>query len=159
MTGQIVVDTSAMIAVLFGEEDAADYADTLDVHAGQILLSEVTRFELRVVVESKQGARGITRLDALLDDLEVSWAPVDAEITRGAIAAWRMYGKGRHPARLNLGDCFSYALARAFDLPLLFKGDDFAQTDVKRVRRFPVMRSAPGHVVTDAMVAEYRDDE
>ncbi|UUT35420.1 type II toxin-antitoxin system VapC family toxin [Microbacterium elymi] len=131
MTERIAVDTSAIVAVVFGEEDAGLYADALASHAGGLMLSEVTRFELGVVVESKQGAPGVLRLSALFDDLDVEWATVDASITGGALAAWREFGKGRHPARLNLGDCFSYALAMQLDAPLLYKGDDFALTDVR----------------------------
>lgn len=133
MKDRIVVDTSAVIAVIFGEDDAEDFADRLDAHAGRIAITEVTRFEMRVVVDAQRGVSGVARLDALLNELDVAWVDVDDQITTAAIAAWQTFGKGRHPARLNLGDCFSYALSKHLGAPLLYKGDDFAQTDVEAV--------------------------
>ena len=135
MNDRIVVDTSAIIAVVFGEDDAEEFADRLDAHAGRIAISEVTRFEIRAVVDAQRGVAGVARLDALLSELDVTWVDVDDQITTAAIAAWQTFGKGRHPARLNLGDCFSYALSTHLGAPLLFKGDAFAQTDVEAVMR------------------------
>jgi len=128
---QVAVDTSAVVAVLFGEVDAEHYADVLDAHAGSLIASEVTRFELSIVVESQRGQPGVEDLYALAEELEMAWAPVDASTTQSAIDAWRAFGKGRHSARLNLGDCFSYALAKQLNIPLLYKGEDFARTDIE----------------------------
>ncbi|QAY61190.1 type II toxin-antitoxin system VapC family toxin [Microbacterium protaetiae] len=143
----VVADTSAIAAVILGENDADVFADALNLHAGNLLLSEVTRFELSVVVEAKHGAQGLARLASLLDDLDVSWMPVDAVMTRGAIAAWQRFSKGHHAARLNMGDCFSYALAHELDTALLYKGDGFGQTDIRSAmerrtanRGCPIMR-------------------
>jgi ribonuclease VapC len=127
----VAVDTSAVIAVLFGEVDAELYADVLDKHAGLLVASEVTRFELSIVVEAQRGQSGVDDLHAVIKELDMAWAPVDASTTQTAIDAWRVFGKGRHSARLNLGDCFSYALAKQLSIPLLYKGDDFARTDIE----------------------------
>ncbi|WP_291279007.1 type II toxin-antitoxin system VapC family toxin [Galactobacter sp.] len=130
MNTPIVVDTSALIAVLFAEEDADVYLDALDRYAGRLVLSQVTRVELRIVVESRHGSAGVARLARLMAELHAECVPIDDATSLAAIAGWRQYGKGRHPARLNLGDCFSYALAKNLGAPLLFKGNDFSQTDI-----------------------------
>ncbi len=128
----MIVDTSAVAAILFGEPDAARYVSALE-DAPSRLLSAVTRVEISCVVEGRKGESGRADLERLLDagGFEiVAVTPRHAEI---AIEAFRRFGKGRHPAGLNIGDCFSYALARATGLPLLFKGEDFARTDIARV--------------------------
>ena len=126
----VVLDTSAVAAVIFGELDAEAFAATLTRHGGELSISAVTRVELEIVLEARQGSEAVSDAEAMFDRLGVITEPVDAAQAGAAFAAWRRFGKGRHPAGLNLGDCFSYALARAAGAPLLFKGNDFAQTDI-----------------------------
>lgn len=126
----VVLDTSAVAAVIFGEPDAEAFAAALTRHGGELSISAVTRVELEIVLEARQGSEAVSDAEAMFDRLGVITEPVDAAQASAAFAAWRRFGKGRHPAGLNLGDCFSYALARAAGAPLLFKGNDFAQTDI-----------------------------
>jgi ribonuclease VapC len=128
----MVVDTSALVAILFSEPDAEMFANALE-DASTRLMSAVTRVELSCVIEGRKGEAGRLDLERLLAGVGceiVSVTPRHADL---AIDAFRRFGKGRHRAGLNIGDCFSYALAAATDLPLLFKGDDFTHTDVRRV--------------------------
>lgn len=124
----MVLDTSAIIAWLEGESVserlgvAMACADTLLISAGTLL-------ELCMVVESRRGESGGRELDLLLHRLGVITVPVSADHVERARAAYREYGKGRHRARLNFGDCFSYALATETGEPLLFVGEDFPLTD------------------------------
>ncbi len=126
----VVLDTSAVAAVIFGEPDAEAFAAALTRHGGELSISAVTRVELEIVLEARQGSEAVSDAEAMFDRLGVITEPVDAAQASAAFAAWRRFGKGRHPAGLNLLDCFSYALARAAGAPLLFKGNDFAQTDI-----------------------------
>ena len=126
----MVVDTSALVAILLGEPDAERFARALG-GAPVRLLSAVTRVELSFVIEGRKGETGRADLELLLRDGGfdiVSVTPQQAEI---AVGAFRRFGKGRHRARLNIGDCFAYALAVATDHTLLFKGDDFVHTDIR----------------------------
>ena len=124
----IVVDTSAIIGVLFDEPGRAEMERKL--MGSPCVMSAATRVELGIVVEARAGAGGAQLLDELLARLEVQIVPVDAALAHEAIVCWRRFGGGRHPAGLNYGDTFSYALARRMGVPLLFVGDDFQQTDV-----------------------------
>lgn len=126
----VVLDTSAVAAVILGEPDAEAYAAAMIRSVGELSISAATRVELGIVIEAKQGPAATQDAQALLDRLAVVTEPLDAEQASAALAAWRRFGKGRHPAGLNLGDCFSYALARTVGGSLLFKGNDFAQTDI-----------------------------
>lgn len=123
-----VVDTSAIVAVLFGEPGSEAIENKL--MSAPCVMSAATRVELGIVVEAKTGAAGVLLLEELLDRVEVQIEPVDASLAEEALAGWRRFGKGRHPAGLNYGDVFPYALARRLGQPLLFIGDDFSQTDV-----------------------------
>jgi ribonuclease VapC len=126
----MVIDTSAVVAILFEEEDQLRYAEAIE-SASTRLVSAVTRVELACVVEGRKGEAGRERLErffALTGAEVVAVTPQQATL---AIGAFRTFGKGRHPAGLNIGDCFSYALASATDRPLLFRGNDFVQTDVR----------------------------
>jgi ribonuclease VapC len=126
----MVVDTSALVAILFREPDAERFARALGA-APVRLLSAVTRVELSCVIEGRKGETGRADVELLLRDggfEVVSVTPHQAEI---AVDAFRRFGRGRHRARLNIGDCFSYALAVATDHALLFKGDDFSHTDIR----------------------------
>lgn len=124
----IVVDTSAIIGVLFDEPGRVEMERKL--MGSPCVMSAATRVELGIVVEARAGAGGSQLLDELLARLEVQIVPVDAGLAHEATVCWRRFGKGRHPAGLNFGDTFSYALARRMGVPLLFVGDDFQQTDV-----------------------------
>jgi ribonuclease VapC len=127
----MVIDTSAVIAILFDEPDQQIFVAAIEA-APVRLVSAVSRVELAFVMEGRKGEAGrepLERFFALTGAQVVAVTPQQADL---AIGAFRRFGKGRQPAALNLGDCFSYALAQAVDLPLLFKGDDFTRTDVKR---------------------------
>lgn len=123
-----VVDTSAIVAVLFGEPGSKDIERRL--LDSPCIMSAATRVELGIVVEAKAGPAGAQLLEELLARVAVRIEPVDGGLADEALVCWRRFGKGRHPAGLNYGDTFSYALARRMGLPLLFVGDDFVQTDV-----------------------------
>ncbi len=129
------MDTSAIIAVLTGEAEGGSFRDVMETD-GEVLVSTATAVELLMVATGKgeavyqEGVQFLTRPFIHL-------IPLDEAQMRAAADAFRRYGKGRHPAGLNFGDTFSYALAFTRALPLLFKGDDFARTDIRRVAPFP----------------------
>lgn len=125
----MVIDTSAVMAVLLGEPERA--AIELLLQVGPCRISAATRVELALVAEGRSGAEGARIADDLLERFDIEVHPVDARIARTAIDGWRRYGKGRHPAGLNFGDCFSYGLAVELGESLLYVGDDFAKTDVE----------------------------
>lgn len=125
----MVVDTSALVAILFDEPERADFVRTIAA-APRRLVSAGTLLETTMVVESRRGEVAGRELDLFLHRGSIRTEPVDEEQVQIAQAAWRRYGRGRHPAALNFGDLFAYALARATGEPLLFKGDDFVRTDV-----------------------------
>lgn len=128
----MVLDTSALIAVLLDEPEAV--ALRLAIEADPIrLLSAATLVETSIVIEARVGDAGGRELDRLLQKADVEVVAVDAEQAELARHAFRTFGKGRHAAGLNYGDCFSYALSQSSGEPLLFKGGDFAQTDVAAV--------------------------
>ena len=126
----MIVDTSALIAVLYQEPDAARFERTL-TRADICRMSAGNLVELSIVIEGQFGAALMRQAEALLRDLKVRIEPVTEEQARIAHQAFCDFGKGRHPAGLNFGDCFAYALARTLREPLLFKGDDFSKTDVE----------------------------
>lgn len=129
----MVVDSSAIAAILFGEPDSEFYIDALASGERQFM-SAVNRMEAGMVMESRKGSAGASALAALVANAEIEVLPFDAGQAEVALAAWRRYGKGRHPAGLNLGDCAAYALAITLDQRLLYKGDDFSKTDVASVK-------------------------
>lgn len=126
----MIIDTSAIVAVLLNEPSAGAFAAAIEA-APLRLLSAANLLEASIVIESRKGETGGRELDLLLYRAGVEVVAVDQEQAEIARSAWRRYGKGRHPAALNYGDCFAYALARARRLPLLFQGADFAQTDIE----------------------------
>lgn len=127
----IVLDSSAVIAILRREPEADDFLRII-AEAEACLLSAVSFLEASMVLAGRTGdATSWAELDALLAQAGVEVVAQDAELAEGAREAFLRYGKGRHPASLNLGDCASYALAKDRDLPLLFKGTDFPRTDVR----------------------------
>lgn len=125
----LVVDTSAVVAILGNESAANDIIEALDV-AEDRLMSAATLVELGMVMEARLGAAGALAVDRFLRDGEVNVVAVDRQQADRALDGWRRYGKGRHKAALNLGDCFTYALAADRDLPVLCTGNDFGQTDL-----------------------------
>lgn len=127
----IAVDTSALVAVVLGEEDAERHLAELQRNVTH--LSSVSLVEASIVVHARQGPDAERDLGHLVEATIDEVVPVDLDQARAAISAWRRFGKSRHPASLNFGDCFAYAVARMSDLPLLYKGDDFSQTDVRSV--------------------------
>ena len=125
----MIVDTSALMAVILGEPDA-EHVLSLMSRADELGVSAATLVEAGIVAEAKGGREAADDLMALLTDLECVVVPLDQDQTVLAVEAWRRFGNGRHPAALNLGDCFSYAAAKSLGRPLLFKGGNFAQTDI-----------------------------
>jgi ribonuclease VapC len=125
----MVLDTSALLAILLREPEAAQFIRLI---AGDHvrLCSAVTFVEASIVLRNRKGERGKLSLDRFLRRARIEIKAVDLEQAEVARHAYHKFGKGKHPAALNLGDCFSYALARTAKEPLLFKGNDFAQTDV-----------------------------
>ncbi len=128
----MVVDTSALIAVILAEPEAASFMTAIEADQTR-LISAVTLLEAHVVMEWRVGPAGAEELDRLVQHLGLTVTSFDREQSKIAHDAYRNYGKGRHPARLNITDCCSYALAMTSGEPLLFKGNDFSQTDVPRV--------------------------
>jgi ribonuclease VapC len=128
----MVVDTSALIALLSMEPESARLAVALESDATR-LISAATVVEAGLVIESRYGPVGGRELDLLIAKAGLSTEAVTAEQADVARDAWRRYGKGRHSAGLNFGDCFSYALAKVTGEPLLFKGDDFTHTDIAAI--------------------------
>ncbi|MGB6333023.1 MAG: type II toxin-antitoxin system VapC family toxin [Candidatus Sulfotelmatobacter sp.] len=128
----MVIDTSAVVAILRQESEAESLLSRLTA-AGSRRISAATRLETAIVLEGKAGERGGEQLDLFLARAQIEVTPVTAEQVRVARKAWRRYGKGSgHAARLNFGDCFSYALAQSLGEELLYKGTDFAHTDVAK---------------------------
>ena len=125
----MVIDRSALMAILLAEPSAFAVAQAIDASPRR-LLSAATLLETSIVIEARKGQEGGYALDRLLFRASVEIVPVDANQAEIARVAWRRYGKGRHPAGLNYGDCFAYALAKQSGLPLLFRGNDFSQTDI-----------------------------
>jgi ribonuclease VapC len=126
----MVIDTSAIVAIALGEAEAADLERRIADDPIR-LISAATVLETAIVIETKLGERGGAELDLWLHKANIDVVAVTAEHMDQARRAWRRYGKGRHPAALNFGDCFSYALALLTQEPLLFKGDDFSKTDIR----------------------------
>lgn len=125
----MVIDTSALVAILLDEPERRRFNELIE-SAPQRRISAATLVEISIVIESRYGAEGIRDLDLLLSTAMIDTVPVDTSQASAARQAFRCFGKGRHPAALNFGDCFSYALARVLDEPLLFKGEDFLRTDI-----------------------------
>lgn len=131
----MIVDTSALIAILRAEPDAARYAAAIE-EAPARRLSAANFVETAAVIDSSRDPIASRKLDELLAESAISIAPVTASQARIARDAYRDFGRGSgHPAKLNFGDCFAYALAKEFAEPLLFKGDDFGHTDVAAAAR------------------------
>ncbi len=128
----IAIDSSALVAIYFDEPEKAFFATTIVMADGSVI-GAPNLLEASMVVEARHGERGCRELDGIVANLGLEVVPFDISHVEAARDAFRRYGKGRHRAGLNFGDCCAYALARTLDAPLLFKGNDFALTDIKRV--------------------------
>lgn len=129
----MILDTSALLAVLLGEPDANRFKEAIATGA-PCRLSIASVLEAAIVVESRGGIAAGHELDAFLENAGIELVPVTTEHLEAARHAWPRFGKGNHPARLNFGDCFAYALAADMQEPFLsflFKGEDFARTDLE----------------------------
>jgi ribonuclease VapC len=131
----MILDTSVLVAVITGEPDRDELLEQMQ-KAPHLLMSVGSYLECAIVLDGRRDPVLSRYLDALLDALGVSLFPLDEQQARVARQAYADFGRGSgHPARLNFGDCFAYALATTTGEPLLFKGDDFTQTDVRRPPR------------------------
>jgi len=128
----MVIDTSALLVLLLDEPEAEAFRVALEEDPVR-LLSAATLLETSIVIEARKGDAGTRELDLLIRTAEIDVVPVDAEHASLARRAYQRFGRGRHAAGLNFGDVVSYALARSSGEPLLFKGEDFARTDIARV--------------------------
>ncbi|WP_058555383.1 type II toxin-antitoxin system VapC family toxin [Thiohalocapsa sp. ML1] len=128
----MIIDTSAILAILFQEADAERYANAI-AGAESRRMSAASFLEAGIVVDNQLGAAAGRQLDALVARADIGIEPVTREQAVIARQAYLDYGKGRYPAKLNFGDCFSYALAKTTGMPLLFKGEDFSKTDLSAV--------------------------
>ncbi len=126
----MIVDTSAVLAILLKEPDFVYYNRAV-TEAERCLMSAANFFETSMVLEARTGIAAGHELDLFIEEVPIQIIAVTPEHAQAARRAWRQFGKGNHPAALNFGDCFSYALAKETREPLLFKGNDFALTDVK----------------------------
>lgn len=126
----MIVDSSAIIAILRQEPDALQFAAKL-ASAGECRMSVATFVETAVVADNQKGLSGPSQLDTLLRNTQIRLEPLTVEQAHIARQAYFDYGKGHHPTGLNFGDCFAYALSKATGEPLLFKGDDFRKTDIE----------------------------
>jgi ribonuclease VapC len=126
----MVIDTSALVAIFLGEPERKLLLD-LFLQAETRMISAATVLEAGIVLEARRGESAGPEFDLLLVRANLQIVAVDSEQTEIARSAWRKYGKGRHPAGLNFGDCFAYALAKFAGEPLLAKGTDFAATDIE----------------------------
>ena len=125
----MVIDTSALIAVLQDEPERGAFNEAIEA-AERCAMSTASFVEASMVIEARYGPDGVRDLDLFIAKAGIELVAVDADQAHVARTAFRVYGKRRHPAGLNFGDCFAYALARTLDEPLLFKGNDFSLTDV-----------------------------
>jgi ribonuclease VapC len=125
----MVIDTSALVSVLSGESGAEQLEDAMDRDAVRVM-SAASVLETSIVLESRFGDDGARELDLLIHRIPIDVRAVDRDQLEWARFAFRTYGRGRHPAALNFGDCFAYALAKVTAEPLLFKGSDFSRTDL-----------------------------
>ncbi len=127
---ELVVDTSALVAIINGEAEAPEFLKIL-ISAGRVCMSVATAHELNCVMQRYRHEDGQRLLDGLLESLEPEFISFDLAQLEIARAAYVLYGRGTgHPAGLNMADCYSFALAKALDLPLLYKGNDFIHTDI-----------------------------
>lgn len=128
----MIVDTSAVIAILLGEPETEAFSRAL-ADDPKRMISAFSALESAIVIEAKKGEAGGIELDLLLHRAQIEIISLNTDQVELALTAWRKYGQGNHPAGLNIGDCCAYALAKYSGEPLLFKGTDFSQTDIRPV--------------------------
>ncbi|MGH9513458.1 MAG: type II toxin-antitoxin system VapC family toxin [Terriglobales bacterium] len=126
----MVIDTSALIAIFLAEPERKRFLDLI-IEAPRRLISAANSLETGIVLEARRGEAAGREFDLFLVRANLDLVPVDGEQVEIARFAWRKFGKGRHPASLNFGDCFAYALAKSSGEPLLAKGVDFTRTDIE----------------------------
>lgn len=126
----MVIDSSALLAIVLDEEDRILFRDAL-AEATMPVMSAATFVEVGIAALNRDGEEARASIDMIVAQNGIRILPVDEEIARLAVHAWDRFGRGRHPAKLNYGDCFSYALAKTSNDTLLFKGDDFTHTDIE----------------------------
>ncbi|WP_085808555.1 type II toxin-antitoxin system VapC family toxin [Sphingomonas sp. TZW2008] len=126
----MIVDTSVLICLLREEPDHGRFVHALAESADEITISAANYLETAIVIDANNNPALSERFDAVIEFWHIAVAPVTPEQARLARTAYRQFGKGRHPAALNFGDCFAYALAKETGRPLLYKGADFTRTDV-----------------------------
>jgi ribonuclease VapC len=126
----VILDSSAILAIVLGEPDRFRFVDAM-LEAAPRRMSVANWLETTMVVDRRGGALSVGRFEDFVRDAEIELIPVSLSQATIARLAWRTFGRGAHPARLNFGDCFAYALAKETREPLLFKGNEFAQTDVE----------------------------
>jgi ribonuclease VapC len=126
----MVIDTSALLAIFLGEPERKTFLDSI-FQAETRMISAANVLETGIVLEARRGESAGREFDLFVVRTNLQIISLDSEQVEIARSAWRKYGKGRHPAGLNFGDCFAYALAKFTGEPLLAKGDDFAATDVE----------------------------
>lgn len=127
----MIVDPSAILAIIYAEPEELIYIEL--IKSEECLLSSPSYVEASIVIGSKHGKQGTDNLNLLIEALSIVVLSFSVEQAQFAIEAFLKYGKGHHPAKLNMGDCFSYALAKSLKQPLLFKGNDFTYTDIDKV--------------------------
>ena len=127
----MVIDTSAIVAILQNEPEQDKFIEAIE-SADIRLVSAASFLEASIVILTRYGMDGILYLDLFMAKAGIEISSVDSDQANIARRAFREFGRGRHPAELNFGDCFSYALAKSLDLPLLFKGSDFSKTDIRQ---------------------------
>lgn len=126
----MIVDSSALLAVLLRESESTRFEEAI-AKAPSCRISVANALEAYIVVVSRGGTEAGEELDSFLDTAQIELSPVTEEQLTNARRAWLRFGKGFHPAALNFGDCFAYALAESTGEPLLFKGDDFSRTEIE----------------------------
>lgn len=126
----MVIDTSALLAIFLAEPERKQFLELI-LQSGKRLISAASVLETGIVLESKRGEAAGREFDLFVVRTNLEVVSVDAEQIEIARSAWRAFGKGRHPAALNFGDCFTYAVARAYGEPILAKGQDFSLTDAE----------------------------
>ena len=128
----MVIDSSALLSILLEEDDRVLYAKAIDSDSNRFM-SAASFVESSIVIEKRHGADGVIKLDQLIARSSIELVPVDAVQAHTVRSAYRVFGKGRHQAALDIGDCFAYASSITLMEPLLFKGKDFSRTDVAEV--------------------------
>ncbi|HUI60251.1 MAG TPA: type II toxin-antitoxin system VapC family toxin [Steroidobacteraceae bacterium] len=126
----MIVDSSALLAVLLGEQDARRFVEVM-ADAAPLRISVANWFEAAMAIDRRGDARARSRFDQIVGELGLVVEPVTLDHATWARRAWQMFGKGAHRAKLNFGDCLAYGCAKTAGEPLLFKGDDFSQTDIE----------------------------